>query len=895
LQAERAGRFGESAVQDQQGVADRGALFEAFFENAVDMVCVADLDGYLRVVNPAWERVLGWTAEELCNRPYLDFVHPDDADSTLTAAAELRNGQTIQRFVNRYRRKAGGYRDLEWSSVVDLEKRIVYATVRDITDERRARRRLEEIERISGVGHWEYDLDSGQIRWSDAVRRIHEIDGDDAPELIDALAFYPPEARETLQAALARLSANGEPYDLELPFVTAKGRERWVRTNGAAERRGGRIRRVYGGIADVTETKRDALRLGQILRAANAGSWEWNVQSGETVFDALWAEQLGYTLEELSPTSFETFHRLIHPDDLDMVAKRIAAHFSGESEQYECALRMRRKDGGWKWILALGRLASRGADGAPELMFGAHIDIDERKRQEGELAAAHSRLQATLDAIPDVLLELDADGRYVGVHCGDPDLFVASHDAMFGKRLEEVLDPDVAAPVRAILHEIDETGRSTGTRLKFDVGSGERWFELSAARRPADALDARPGYIFLARDITERQRQEEALRAAREAAEAANRAKSSFLANMSHEIRTPLNGVLGMAEVLERELTEPEHKRMLGVIRQSGELLLNVINDVLDLSKIDADRMELEPAPFLPADLARNIEATYTLRAGQQALGFSVSLGPGCETPRSGDAHRIMQILHNLVGNAVKFTERGSVSVAFEAAAAGPFRVTVRDTGIGMTDEEAARVFEPFVQADVSMTRRFGGSGLGMSIVKRLVDLMGGAIDIDSAPGRGTTVQLSLPLPVVAAAPGVAEADQAEAAALAIRALAADDNEVNRIVLDAMLAHLGAQATIVNGGAEAVAARAQADYDILLLDISMPEMDGVEALARIRAVEVEAGLPRAPAVAVTANAMRHQAEAYLAAGFDAHAPKPLEPQALAAAIRGALAAAGWSA
>jgi CheY-like chemotaxis protein len=265
-----------------------------------------------------------------------------------------------------------------------------------------------------------------------------------------------------------------------------------------------------------------------------------------------------------------------------------------------------------------------------------------------------------------------------------------------------------------------------------------------------------------------------------------------------------------------------------------------------------------------------------------------------------------MQILHNLLSNALKFTERGRVGVTIGCRRGDGLSLEVSDTGIGMTAAEAARLYDDFVQADSSVTRRFGGTGLGMAIVRRLVSAMGGTIGVRTAPGAGTTVRIDLPLPQVAAsAPVVPVAPDGAGAAsepvgptagtdplAGIRVLAADDNEINRLVLDAMLANLGVGVTMVHGGAEAVAAAAADDYDLLLLDISMPGMDGVEALGRIRDEAAAAGRRAAPAIAVTANALTHQIAAYLAAGFVAHLAKPLRPEQLRLSMIAALDGAG---
>jgi CheY-like chemotaxis protein len=364
---------------------------------------------------------------------------------------------------------------------------------------------------------------------------------------------------------------------------------------------------------------------------------------------------------------------------------------------------------------------------------------------------------------------------------------------------------------------------------------------------------------------------------------------------MSHEIRTPMNGVLGMAEVLEATLTEPAERQMVGAIRESGETLLTIIDDILDFSKIEAGRLELEAVQFRPRDLARRVESLHTLRAAEKNISLSVMTTRGADVPRLGDQHRILQILHNLVSNAIKFTEQGEVAITIRCQPDRPLVVEVRDTGIGMTEEQSRRIFEDFVQADSSTRRRFGGTGLGMAIVRRLVEAMEGRVELESRPGEGTRVRVALPLEVCApAAAGAGGGGQAPLPR-GLRVLAADDNRTNRLVLEAMLARLGARAEILAGGREAVAAAAEARFDLILLDISMPEMDGLEALEAIRVGERARGEPPTPAVAVTANALTHQVESYMARGFAGHVAKPIRPEALLAAMHGCLAACAGAA
>ena len=368
-------------------------------------------------------------------------------------------------------------------------------------------------------------------------------------------------------------------------------------------------------------------------------------------------------------------------------------------------------------------------------------------------------------------------------------------------------------------------------------------------------------------------------------AEQANRVKSMFLANMSHEIRTPMNGILGMAEILEGSLKEPAQKQMIGVIRGSGESLMAILNDILDLSKIEAEKLELEVIPFRLDEVAQRIEALHRLKAQDKGLRLEVFTDSRAGQPRLGDPHRVTQILHNLVSNAVKFTDSGKITVWISVLRGDDVRIEVVDTGIGMTPEQQARIFDEFVQADGSMTRRFGGTGLGMSIVRSLTEMMGGTLDLQSAPDKGTKITVTLPLPVpqmseAAALRPVAQVAQPRLDLTGRRILAADDNEVNLDVLSAMLEDTGATLVLARNGLQAIEAFAAGSFDMLLLDISMPIIDGPGALRRMGEAASHDGRTMPPAIAFTANLMPHQIAEYLTVGFVDVIAKPVKRKVL---------------
>lgn len=372
------------------------------------------------------------------------------------------------------------------------------------------------------------------------------------------------------------------------------------------------------------------------------------------------------------------------------------------------------------------------------------------------------------------------------------------------------------------------------------------------------------------------------LRAALVRAEAASEAKSAFLATMSHEIRTPLNGILGMSQALEPGETCPDRGEKLRIISQSGESLRAILNDVLDMSKIEAGMLHLEDIDLDLGRILDDVAATFASSAAQRDLALTVSAaGVGCYR---GDPVRIRQILSNLISNALKFTHAGSIEVA-ATEDAGRVAIEVSDTGIGIEASETAVLFSKFVQADASTTRRYGGTGLGLSITKELVDLMGRTISVRSAAGQGSTFRIELPLaPSAGVVAAALETGSDVADAGPLRVLAAEDNPTNRMVLKALLGGAGIDPVMVTNGQEAVEAWERESWDLILMDVQMPILDGPSAAALIRAAELGTGRARTPILAVTANALDHQIELYRASGMDDHVTKPILIGDLFAAI-----------
>jgi signal transduction histidine kinase/ActR/RegA family two-component response regulator len=529
-----------------------------------------------------------------------------------------------------------------------------------------------------------------------------------------------------------------------------------------------------------------------------------------------------------------------------------------------------------------------------------------RALDQAELRAeqAEARLRAAVDALPEGLVFLDREGRYILWNKRYAEIYHRSADLFApGAKLIDTLRvgvargdyPDAVGREEAWLAARMALLENPGVRHEQRVSDG-RWLMIEE-RRTSDG-----GVIGLRVDITDMKRQAEALEVALQRAEAANRAKDEFLANLSHEIRTPLNGVLGLADVLGRTALDPAQRDLLDTIITSAGALDHILTDLLDFSRLEAGRLEIAKEPFALAQAVGEVAAMFELAARERGVILNVEVAEGAARTFLGDAGRLKQILANLLGNALKFTEQGRVDLVVAPGAKGDrCYFEVRDTGIGFDPHDAERLFARFEQADGSFTRKYGGAGLGLAISRQLAELMGGSISAAGQRGRGAVFTLILPLkavePDLAVAPEAEPATPANGAVEAVwqdeagpenerplRVLVVDDNETNRKVAELILQAIGADVVCVENGREGVDAVEQGEYDLVLMDLQMPVMDGLAAIRAIRAREAAEGLPATPVVVLSANVMHQHIEASTAAGANGHLGKPIRAEALITAV-----------
>ncbi len=990
----------------------------------------ADAAGALVDGNERWQQLFGMDLERARGVGWREAVHPADRDQVVAAwdacvAASLPFDMEFQ--VLRPGGEAGRVRvqasPANWG---DLPRKGYVGVADDITDRsetearlRSANRFLERAERLSGVGGWEVDLVTRRVKWTDQNCRIFDLEPGHQPQLDEAMRYFAEGARKQLGDATRHSIRTGEPWNLELPMVTAGGRPICVRSRGYAEFEGGRAVRLVGTLLDITTQKgvRDQLQAANALltsvvdslpcglsvfdeqlhltahnrqfralqefpdslfaaapvtfeslvrynaergdygavpvdetvramvaqartpsahhyqrtrpngvaldirgaplpgggfvttyvdisaakaaeralleseerqkRAFDASRlslWDLDLETGRIYLSEHWSQLMGGPSQP-TVTTAQALQQLVPEADQPRIAAALAAMFKGTADRYAVEHQVMRQDGSLVWINSEGRVTRRDKDGKALRVTGTNRDITERKHVEQKLERAAAINRATLESTADGILVMNGEREILLFNRQLLEMLKIPQNLAGATRHEwggiiaaQVKDPGGYA--RRLQALYDAPAAKSFDVLEFqDGGVFERY------GRPLELDGAAPGRVWSFRDVTARTLADAELKRAKEAAEAANRAKSEFLDTISHEIRTPLNGVLGMTRLLLAEPLQPQQRRYAELASSSAQSLLGLINDMLDLGKIESGRMEFEHVEFNLLELARELGDLYGLRAKEKGLAFDLRVDPGVPASVVGDPGRLRQVLNNLLGNALKFTEAGLVGLDIHPAAPVEGRVmlgfTVHDTGIGIPLDVQQGLFQRFFQADSSTTREFGGTGLGLAIVKQLCEQMGGSIRLQSEAGRGASFRCVLPFapaakPVVPVAPAQ-PVSRTPRPARPHRILVAEDNGTNQIVVKGMLRLAGYNdVTLVEDGQQVLDAVEGARFDAILMDCRMPVMDGYESAQRLRA----AGW-RLPIIALTANVSQEQRQQCLDAGMDDFLSKPMEASQLA--------------
>lgn len=637
-------------------------------------------------------------------------------------------------------------------------------------------------------------------------------------------------------------------------------------------------------------------RLTDTQRLGNMGIWDWIVPTHELI----WSDQI-YSIFGFQPhefeARFETFLDRVHPDDRSFVNSALqTAVISGRP--YAVKYRIIQPTGTVRQIYDQGKTTLR-SSGKALRMSGTLRDITDLVTVENQLEETHASLSGILSITQEAIILANDDLKIVHFSRGAQEIFGYGEDQALGMHVEELIPEQLRLAHRDYVQSFRDN-----PVCSIDMGARQ---ELVGLRKNGDkfpaaiSLSKYPGkngnlYSIVLRDVGPEKAAHDALVTAKRNAQAADRAKSEFLANMSHEIRTPMNGVLGMTDVLLRTNLCEQQQEYVRTIQESGKALLDLLNNILDLSKIEAGRIDIEKSCFSIQELLSSTSALWSHYALEKGLSFSAINNATDTDVIKSDQFRLRQVVNNLIGNAVKFTEKGTVEVTSKiirhSDTTAELRIEVRDTGIGLSDEQSKELFTPFSQADASTTRKYGGSGLGLSICKNLVELLDGEIGVVSSPGTGSTFWFNVPIELGPPVNGKEhdltgqEIDEttitSDVVQRPLHILVAEDSHINRQVISCMLAPLNARVDIVENGLEAVAAVTRSPYDVVLMDIQMPQMNGIEATREIRRLVGARG--ELPIIALTASAMIGDRQTYIDSDLTDFVAKPIDQNELFGAI-----------
>uniref|UniRef100_I2Q5C9 histidine kinase n=1 Tax=Desulfovibrio sp. U5L TaxID=596152 RepID=I2Q5C9_9BACT len=636
--------------------------------------------------------------------------------------------------------------------------------------------------------------------------------------------------------------------------------------------------------ADITERKKveEALaaseaRYALVARGANDGIWDWDLMTDTVYYSPRYMEILGFSPADMPPR-VDQWTKRIHPDDADIVIRENKRCADGEVDNFVVEYRMRHKDGSYRWIL--GRGASlRDKNGRIVRLAGTHTDVTRRKRDEDALRESQDQLAKIFRYSPvGISVTTRRDGRILDVNETAARMFGHNKADVIGRTSTEISLWARPEDRGALMAEMAAKGSVVAKELDLRHKDGTPVVTLYSAV-PIQVY-GESGILAVLVDITERKAMEQALRRSKEAAETANRAKSEFLSTMSHEIRTPMNTILGMAGVLAASDLPPKHAEALRAIEAAGGTLLTLLNDILDLSQIEAGGLIMEEKACDIVELAGKLTDMMRPDAARKGLSLRLDVQGTLPARLSCSPDRIRQVLVNLLGNAVKFTDQGEIVLELgredHADTGAWLRLAVRDTGIGIPPDKQTVIFDRFTQVNASSSRHYGGVGLGLAICNKLVHMMGGSIRVDSTPGQGSVFTVTLPLRPLAApplddSPLSGRLNPGRKGSLLLIEDSPTNAEVTRLMLEGSAFDL----TWAPSGQAGLEAFRDKPFDLVLMDMEMPEMDGCQTTQALRLLEAEIGRPRTPIIALTAHAFEEHRRQSLDAGCDDFQVKPI--------------------
>ncbi|MDA8743563.1 PAS domain S-box protein [Rubripirellula amarantea] len=898
----------------EQSLQESNELVQTIGENSTEALIMMDASGYLIYCNQAWLDMCGYTREELESKPLHDLVHHHYADGRPFPISEcpidraLPQGSQIRFHEDLFFRKDGTSFDVLCSArpiYRDGQPHSTIIEVRDVSEQNAAKRELIESQQFlqaalsaTGLAVWSWDLKTGEVRSPQDLRSLFGM-SPQTPMLTREFAnCVDPQDRERVESAMRTAIKTGDVCNEEFRVLHPDGTTHWLHILGRFVRdESANFDSFLGVVADATQRKTIEIKIREsekyfrtMADASPAMLWITDRNHMCTYLSRSWHEFTGQSKAEGLGLGWTD---ATHPDDKQRAGEEFLSA-ANERKNFISEYRLRTANGDYRYAVDLGRPRFNEA-GEFEGYIGSVIDVHERRVAENTMRASESRLRLAAeatgfgthdyDAISDSLVwspELYAI-------CGIPSEQVPTLDTVrqlispedqetFDEIIADAFDPDGPERYEAEYRIIHRDGE-----LRWVVDTGRAIREGKGDERRLVRI------IGTIQDITDRKSFEHSLQQARRTAEAANRSRGEFLANMSHEIRTPMAAILGHADILKDHLVDPDNLLTVETIRRNGNFLLNIVNDILDLSKIDAGKMEIDTQPIRPDAIVGEVRSLMDVRAAEKKLPLMIVFNGHIPETIETDAVRLRQILLNLVGNAIKFTDTGEVRLEIDYDASSQrLHFHVVDTGIGIPSDKLDTLFEPFVQVDNTSTRSYGGTGLGLAICSRLAEALDGSVAAESEVGKGSRFTLSLRVvrPGQLIEPSVSLGESKEQPHQEVRltanVLVVDDRRDIRYLAQHFIEKAGGKVFTATNGLEAVefiTSHESPKVDVIVMDMQMPVLDGYEAskLLRSRGCTL-------PILALTANAMKSDRQACLAAGCTDYTTKPLDPRKLTETI-----------
>ena len=893
--------------------------FRGTFENAAVGIAECDVQGRFLRLNQKLCEIVGYDREELFQKAWQDITHPDDLAASLERFLPLLRGeQPGYSLEKRYVRKDGSpvWIDLAVSLRRDAAGTPAYviAILQDISERKRleeelsqAHARLELAVRGSNITLLELNMPDGVLENGrlELISVGNQLSGYDPSELetgfATAMARVHPDDRERMHRALrAHLSGQTTEYEAEYRIRQKDGSYSWRLARGVAVRDAeGRVNRFMASTLDITDLKQaeEALRESErrfrtLAEALPQLVWTARPDGSSDYLSRQWVEYTGVPeAEQLGDRWVE----VVHPDDRERTMACARAAVEGNAP-YDLEHRIRAADGTYRWFQTRGRPLCD-ESGRIVKWFGTCTDIDDQKRAAEVLRESERRFRTLAEALPHMVWTAEPDGATDYLNARNTEYTGLAPEQLRGGNWQSTIHPEDVPRVLELWTRSTATGELFEAEYRLRRYDGAFRWHLARVLALRDDSGRITKWFGSCVDIDDQKRAQEVLREAKEAAEAASRAKDEFLANVSHEIRTPMNAILGMTELALDTPLSGEQREYLAIVKSSADALLKVINDLLDFAKIEAGKLELDSADFSLRHVLGETLRALAFRAHRKGLELVCQIRPEVPDALIGDAGRLRQVLLNLVGNAIKFTEHGEVVVRVEADVeqtttepgrsvlesrpSQVLRFSISDTGIGIPREKQEKVFQAFEQGDNSTTRRYEGTGLGLSIAARLVALMGGLITVESDPGRGSTFRFTAGFGLQPHPPsGPHERPLVDLHGL--RVLIVDDNATNRQILEEWLHGWKTEPISVGDGLKALDAlwRAVAlgrPYALVLLDARMPGTDG---LALARSILQSPELSASRIILLTSDALHGDLARYRELGIAAYTMKPVQQEEL---------------